>query len=515
MTLSQVIVPLFTHFLPMIFFVFMLMDVIVRNRRSAEHRLAGGIILCCMLMFTEEYVRQMLPLSYSPMISVIWFSTAGITITGFGLHLFIKLAGLEHKMPRYLYPAFCYVPTFLVIVNLLVNDQMISGNEFHEAGIWKLPVYNEAYYIAMVGSNLFNLAYVMILSKGKKHAVSAEHGAIYNELILGVVVTAFFNLLIGLIDFKGWLPPYPYIYGGFAWCVLLRRTMLKYDFLNHIDKRYERLFNLNPAAIMLMDVHGNMKEANPSARQLCREMKLDYTRFFAILSEDVKRRIRAKEDIGNCEMTIDIGGKQVDVVLDGDYVLVDNQPHLILIVRDVTQEKKNQREVTFLAYHDPLTRLPNRRYFNESLNAAIEGAERHGHKLAVVLFDIDRFKELNDKYGHAVGDQALSHLASIVREAMPQGGMAARLGGDEFVLFLQPVASAQAVKELIQRLQRELETNKLIVDGEWIPIRLSIGASFYPGNGLDSDALLSSADKALYHVKQRGRNSFHMLPETS
>lgn len=515
MTLSQTIVPLFTHFLPMIFFVFMLMDVVVRNRRSAEHLLAGGIILCCMLMFTEEYVRQMLPLSYSPMISVIWFSTAGITITGFGLHLFIKLAGLEHKMPRYWFPGFCYLPTLLVIVNLIVNDQMISGNEFHQVGIWKLPVYNEAYYIAMIGSNVFNLIYVMILSRGKKHAASAQHSAIYTELMIGVTVTAFFNLIIGLIDFKGLLPPYPYIYGGFAWCVLLRRTMLKYDFLNHIDKRYEKLFNLNPAAIMLMDVRGEMKEANPSAKQLCEEMKLDYARFYDMLSEDIKRRIQAREDIGNCEITIGAGGKQMDVVLDGDYVLVDNQPHLILIVRDVTQQKINQREVTFLAYHDPLTRLPNRRYFNESLKTAIAEAERHGTKLAIVLFDLDRFKDLNDKYGHAVGDRALSHLAAIVREAMPAGGMAARLGGDEFVSFLYPVPSAQAVKELIQRLQQELETNKLIVDGEWIPIRLSIGASFYPDNGLDSDALLSSADKALYLVKQRGRNSFHMLPETS
>ncbi|RIE04734.1 GGDEF domain-containing protein [Cohnella faecalis] len=193
--------------------------------------------------------------------------------------------------------------------------------------------------------------------------------------------------------------------------------------------------------------------------------------------------------------------------------MVEYQPHLILIVRDVTAQKENQREITFLAYHDPLTRLPNRRYFYEKLEAALKDADNQSHKLAVVLFDLDHFKEINDRYGHQIGDKVLLHVANIVREIVSSQGMAARLGGDEFVFFLHPVASENLVLELIHRLRQVIERNKLLVDNEAIPITLSIGASFYPVNGVDGDGLLNSADKALYEVKRKGRNAYRMLSE--
>ncbi len=503
---SAAIIPLFTHFVPILFFVFMMMDVLARNRKRMEHRLVFAIITCCMMMFLEEFVRQQLPIEYSPLISVVWFSTAGIMITGFGLHLFIKISRLEHKLPRYLFPYFYYLPVVIVLINLIFNDQMISGNEFYQAGIWKLPVYNEAYYIAMLGSNVFNVIYLMILAKGRAKADTRELKGIFNQLMFGVGVTAFFNLAIGLIDFKGYLPPYPYIYGGFAWCLLLRHTMIKYDFLYHLDKRYEKLFNLSPAAIWLIDLHGNVKEANPGARQLFDFMGLDHTSCSAILNEELKRRINAREEIRSCEMTIRNGGKSIDVLIDGDYVLVEYVPHLILIMRDVTAQKENQREISFLAYHDPLTRLPNRRYFHKRLDAALAEAAHRPQQLAVVLFDIDYFKEINDTFGHYIGDQALSHVANAVRKVISPEGMAARLGGDEFVFFLHPAHSPQRVEEKIRQLQRALEEDRITAGDEPIPIRLSFGVSFYPDNGLDGHALMRSADQAMYRAKREGRS---------
>lgn len=511
MTVSQAIIPLFTHFIPILFFVFMLTDVILRNYKKTEHWLAGGIIFCCMMLFTEEFVRHQLPIAYSPIITVTWFSTAGIVITGLGMHLFVKLTRLEHKMPKIVYPYLFYLPVVIVLLNLLLNDQMISGNEFHQVGIWKLPVYNEAYYIAMIGSNVFNVVFLIILARGKANTGARELKAIYNQLMFGIIVTAVFNLAFGLIDFKGYFPPYPYIYGCFAWCILLRHTMVKYDFLNHIDKRYEKLFNLNPAAIMLIDQRGNVKEANPSARQLLDFMQLGHDNVFTFFDDDMKRRISSREQIRSCEMSICSGDRQIDVLIDGDYVLVEFDPHLIIIMRDVTIQKENQREITFLAYHDALTRLPNRRYFHEKMEAALEDATRNSDKLAVVLFDLDCFKEINDKYGHHVGDRVLLHVADVLRESISPYGTTARHGGDEFVFFLHPAVSAAMVEEKIRQLQHALDHRKLIVEGEHIPVRLSIGASLFPDNGFDVDSLLNSADKALYHVKRQGRNHYHML----
>jgi len=498
---DAVIVPLFTHFIPILFFVYMALDVWMRNRRRIEHWLASGIIVCCAMMFLEEYVRHQLPIAYSPQISVIWFSTAGISITGFGMHLFVKLSRLEHKMPKYVYPYIFYAPIAIVIVNLMFNDQMISGNEFHQAGIWKLPVYNAAYYIAMIGSNVFNAIYIWILSVGKARASSQDHRSMYNQLILGVVVSAVFNLGIGLIDFKGALPPYPYIYGGLAWCLLLRHTMKKYDFLIHSDKRYEKLFDLNPAAILLTDMQGRVKDANPSAKQLFGFPELAQIDVFSMLSEPILARIRAREPIGNCEMALTIGSDRMDVVMDGDYVLVEYEPLLILIVRDVTVEHATQREIAYLAYHDALTHLPNRRHFYYRLEEAIQAAAEQKRLLATVLIDLDRFKEINDKYGHQAGDEVLQLAAGIIREKVGQSGVAARLGGDEFVFFLYPAPSKQAVQDVMDELRLAFSQIELVRDGHSIPIGMSIGAGFYPDDGLDGDALLNHADKAMYQAK--------------
>lgn len=506
MSTTAAIIPLFTHFAPIVYFIFMLMDVFVRNRRKMEHLLVIGIILCCLLMFLEEFIRHYLPLSMSPLITAAWFSVAGITITGFGLHLFLKLTHLEYVMPKRIYPAICYVPTVLVLLNLFFNDEMISGSAFHIVGIWKLPVYNAAYYIAMIGANVFNVLYVYILIQGIRRTGEQAKKGIYKQLIAGVLVTAFFNLVIGTIDFKGWLPPYPYIYGSLLWCILLRQTMKKYEFLNHTDSRYEKLFNLSPTAILLTDLEGNVREANPSAHQLFQELELCSGNIEPILQGELLERIQKKEEIKDIDLTLAKGDRRFDLLIDGDYVTVEYMPHLILILRDITAQAATQRELAFLAYHDSLTKLPNRKFFFEQLDAAIAEAKAAHQMLALMIFDLDHFKEINDKYGHLAGDQALVQVAEAMRAAIQEDDFAARLAGDEFIIFYRSAVTEAQVKDAIERLRAHLNERPLVVGGERIPIHISIGVSFFPEHGTDSDTLLNQADKALYRVKQQGRN---------
>jgi diguanylate cyclase (GGDEF)-like protein len=502
LSLSEVIIPLFTHFIPILFFVYMGIDVLLRNPKKVEHRLVSVTALCFMLLFTEEYVRHQLPLEYSSTIAALWFSTVGIIIPGLGFHLFIKLTHLENKMPRYIYPYIFYLPLIMIVFIVFYNDHMISANEFYQEGVWKLPIYNKSYYIAMIASIVNNLLYLIPLIKGRANASTKKLREIYNLLIIGVIVSACWFIVFGLIDFGNRLPPYPYLYGGLIWCFFLRHTMKRYDFLDFLDKRYEKMFNLNPAAIILADLKGNIKEANPCARQLFEFIHLDPSKPYRILNDNLRLRIQKREEIKNYEMTIVNENKQLDVLIDGDYVLVEYQPHIILILRDITQQKMSQREVTFLAYHDSLTRLPNRRYFYEQLEAAINSAGIQHNALAVVLIDLDRFKDINDTYGHHAGDQVLLHVANLIRETASHHGMAARLGGDEFVFFIHPAASVPFVEEIIHNLQAALAQNKLIYEQETIAIEMSIGASFFPENGQDVDALLNSADKAMYNVKR-------------
>lgn len=514
MSLDAILVPLLTHFIPMLFFFYMAIEVWIRNPSSVEHRLVGITAVCFMMLFAEEYVRHQLPLAYSPFLTIVWFSSAGILIPGLGFHLFVKLAQLDRRMPKYVYPYIFYLPLVIVILNLVTHESTISAVSFSQQGIWKLPDYNLPYYIAMTASVVNNFLYLIPLWIGRKRAASQERRKIFNELILGVLLSGFWFAGFGLFQFGSALPPYPYIYGGIVWCIYLRRTMKNYDFLNFSDKRYEKLFNLNPSAILLIDLHGKVKDANPAAILLLQSISLNHRRFYESLSDEIRMRIERREVIRDAEMTVQGANGQLIVLIDGDYVQVEHHPYVILILRDMTVQTQIQREIAFLAYHDPLTRLPNRRYFQQLLEEAVRRAASEGEKLAAVLIDLDRFKEINDNYGHQAGDEVLQLAAGAIREAVGESGVAARLGGDEFVFFLYPSPSKQEVQALMDALGHAFSQLEPAIDDRAVPIGMSIGASFYPEDGQDVDALLNQADKAMYRVKRKRKQETQAASES-
>lgn len=127
------------------------------------------------------------------------------------------------------------------------------AQDFFEKGMWKYPVYNEGYYIAMTVGTVTDVLYLVPLLIAKSKAKIEEQRAIYRQLIIGVWVAIILNIVLGFFQYGNTLPPYSYIYAGIVWCYFLRRIMKQYDFLNLYDKRYEKLFRLNPNAILLLD----------------------------------------------------------------------------------------------------------------------------------------------------------------------------------------------------------------------------------------------------------------------
>lgn len=512
MSLPQVFVPLFTHFLPILYFFYMSLDMLIRDARKVEHRLVSITSLFFMNLFLAELVRHQLPIEYSPIISAVWFSTSGIMIPGLGFHFFVKVTKLDHKMPRYLYPYIFYTPVILVIVNILQIDETIAVTRFYEEGIWKLPVYHTPYYITMTACVINNLLYVIPLIIGIRNAGSHELRAIYKQLAVGVVLSAAWFAIFGMIDFRGILPPYPYLYGGIVWCYFMRRTMRKFDFLKFTDKRFEKLFQLNPTAILLADMNGNIKEANPSAQQMFRSISLTLDNLWSLVDEEFRALVQRQQEIKNYEVTISGGDRKIDVLIDGGYILVEAQPHMLIILRDITALNEQQKRIAHLAYHDPLTGLPNRRHFQEKLQERLDAPDGRDRQLAIVLVDADNFKTVNDQYGHQAGDEALVKIASLLREMTGAEGMAARLGGDEFVVYLDDVPDVRHVEEWVERLLERFAQlaarNRPIMSS----VSLSIGVSLFPVHGRTIDLLLSQADRALYAVKREGKNHYRVQP---
>ena len=179
----------------------------------------------------------------------------------------------------------------------------------------------------------------------------------------------------------------------------------------------------------------------------------------------------------------------------------DATPRYIGVVFDITERKRSEERINYLAHHDVLTDLPNRLAFGERLAAAIDKAARTGAPLAVVCIDLDRFKDVNDVFGHMVGDELLRQVARQLHAAR-DGAELARVGGDEFTLIVSgPHARTQAL-DIVERLRAAVAA-PFEIGSRRIRIGLSVGVAFYPDQS-DAQSLLASADAALYRAKAMG-----------
>jgi diguanylate cyclase (GGDEF)-like protein len=183
----------------------------------------------------------------------------------------------------------------------------------------------------------------------------------------------------------------------------------------------------------------------------------------------------------------------------------DGRPlRIVGTVADIDARKLQEDQIRHQAHHDMLTGLPNRLLFGDRLHQALLASKREGHKLAVIFFDLDKFKPVNDSYGHAVGDILLQQVATRLRTTLRASDTLARLGGDEFVVLLPRVAGSGEARKVAADILREL-TRPFMTEGFTLHISASVGVAVSPDCGEDADTLLRSADGAMYEAKLLGR----------
>ncbi len=181
------------------------------------------------------------------------------------------------------------------------------------------------------------------------------------------------------------------------------------------------------------------------------------------------------------------------------------------VCADVTVLKEQQNQLEHAAYHDRLTGLPNRGLLADRLHQAISQQQRREQMLAVVYIDLDGFKEINDQFGHDVGDQLLVTIAHRFREVLREGDTIARLGGDEFVAVLIDLKDKTAALPMLNRIQREI-TQPISVDDKVLTVSASMGVTFCPQEDkVEADQLIRQADQAMYQAKMAGKNGYHLF----
>ncbi|MEO5368643.1 MAG: diguanylate cyclase [Magnetococcus sp. DMHC-1] len=183
-----------------------------------------------------------------------------------------------------------------------------------------------------------------------------------------------------------------------------------------------------------------------------------------------------------------------------------NPERILYISRDVTARREGEERLKHMAFHDPLTGLPNRQLFLDRLEQAIIQGRRHRQWVAVLYFDLDRFKAINDTLGHAIGDLLLQQVARRLVSCVRESDTVARLGGDEFTAILTNVTRSADILQISQNMLNSL-SQKFILEEHELTVTTSIGISFFPMDGEEPSELVKKADAALYKAKHAGRNN--------
>lgn len=180
----------------------------------------------------------------------------------------------------------------------------------------------------------------------------------------------------------------------------------------------------------------------------------------------------------------------------------------VYFMRDITQQKEMIQELKHLASYDSLTQTYNRRRFIKEAESESLRAQRYSNCLSVLMIDIDFFKEVNDQYGHRVGDEVIKTVAVICRERLRRTDVIGRYGGEEFAILL-PATNSENTMNVAESIRKHIEEMETVYSDRKIKVTVSIGVSTVKGNekkDIDIDRLIDQADMALYHAKNNGRN---------
>jgi diguanylate cyclase (GGDEF)-like protein len=204
------------------------------------------------------------------------------------------------------------------------------------------------------------------------------------------------------------------------------------------------------------------------------------------------------------------GGSKIAIEVIQRPVDFAGKPHLAIAVRDLRGRKKAEQRIRFLAHHDPLTGLPNRASFDKTLDREIEIAQATGKPLALLCLDLDRFKDVNDLFGHAAGDSLLQAFARCITGVLEQNHSMARLGGDEFGVILPSISGPSMAGRIAETILDALQAENARSATAAL-MSTSIGIAVFPADADDRQDLLSHADTALYRAKMDGRGTYRFF----
>ena len=290
----------------------------------------------------------------------------------------------------------------------------------------------------------------------------------------------------------------------------LRQTTITKDYLNSV------LNSMNDA-VLVTSPTGDITRVNDAAERLFgyREEEIAGKPFVTLIAENEKENFSLESAAGETRETVIAtrSGQTIPVSLSGAPIAADDPQFkgTIFVVRNITERKRAERRIRYLARYDALTKVPNRMQFQHMLQQAIARARKADRGIVLLYLDMDRFKEINDTFGHAAGDRTLEVLTERLTRILPREAVVGRLAGDEFGLFIEGFMESEHERTQAANLARMVlaEVGKAYyVDEQEVFLTASVGIALCPKDAENVIDLIRNADAAMYHSKQNGGNSF-------
>lgn len=430
-----------------------------------------------------------------------------------------------------------YFGITLMPVGMLIFIRQYCGKEIKTKTIKLLLIIPTISWLVMI-TNPYHLLFFKSLTIGINSAMKGEYGVYfwsihlpysYSLLLIGLVTVflqfrrttnyyrkQIFLLLISLcipITFNAIgvfkiIPNFNYTPLSFPiFFSIMSYAIFRHQFLGSNPIGYEAVFKTIRDGVLILDRYDIIRDINPAAA-----MGLNKTSS-EIIGTFVRDAFEAWDSAVRLydQKPTDLGEIEVSLFGSTRYLSIESTPIAnitgvyegrIITIRDITDKHQYQLSLEALAFHDPLTRLANRRKFQEEVELAIEKSNEKNEPFALLYFDLNRFKVVNDTLGHEVGDELLKYVAARVASILRKPDILARLGGDEFALLLHNCNEKGVdlvVERMLDNVQRPFKVGENTLVAE-----LSIGASFYPQDGKNLSELLRKADLAMYRAKQNG-----------
>jgi len=498
--------------------------VVFIDKTSLLNRLFLGLT---MSMFIWSFAAALAISAYDIESCALWhrMSLSGFFfIEAFAVHFFLEYTHKENLLKKWWIYIIIYLPALLFSINQFTTGFFVK-NYFHGSNGWTVSAPTDSiwYWFAYIYYTVYMAFCLFLCYRLRKKAASPRErkhsGLILNSGILTLIIGTIINVYV--TNFNTNIPDItPAVM--IIWSMGIFYAIVKYKLMVLTPTiAAENIFQTIIDSIILVSPDGLILDANRETQRL---LEYDPGELIGQPLENLFPRDNRSEDTNiaglrrKCPIRdtetyfITKNGVRIPVLFSATECR-DIEGTLIgyvLASKDITDLKNAENRLLQLAQHDALTNLPNRLLFNNRFSMAITRAQRDNMFIALLLLDLDRFKEVNDVYGHDCGDLLLIEVADRLAASLRESDTVARLGGDEFTILLNDLKTIGDYEIVVQKILEKI-TRPFLINMNEINISASIGISIFPTNGDNVEILMKNADLAMYSAKNQGRNSYQLF----